>query len=681
MLDLGIIMWKSNLRGQVRQTLLPKWKPLLPLFEAVMNAFQAIQDSNSRKSHRIFIEIERSYPSLLNEDRPPISGFKVTDTGIGLDDENFESFNTSYSEYKVDRGGKGLGRIIWLKAFDRVVIDSVFATQSSDGVMQRKFTFDEGYSPAKGSPTAISARATGTSVHLTGFKEPYLSECPNTAEQIAQRLVEHILLLFLQPDCPLVEIHDLGERVVVNKIFERDFKSLASVHNFKIKDIDFSVHGFRITAPRVSKHRLTYVANFRGVISDNLKEYIPNLSGRLVDGEGNSFVYLAVVQSQYLNQRVNNVRTDFNISQDEDAEVEQYSLLSEEIRKADIREACIKYINEDLAEIIQGINEAKEERIVAYVEEEAPQYKILLRYLGEFINNIPPSASKADIDSALHRELFKRETKMKQEGSKIIKEAEKIEDYDGYHKRISEFMNKYNELGVSALAQYVSHRKIILDFLDRAISKNPENGKYPLEKAVHHLVFPMRSSSDSVPYDQQNLWLIDERLTYHSFISSDLPFSKMESFDNASINRPDMFIFDRKIAFAEGEQPISSIVVVEFKRPQRDDYRADDNPLSQAFDMIQEVRIGRFLDHKGRPISVASEQIPAYCYVICDITPTLKRVLLDWDAESTPDGQGYYGYHRRRRVYYEVIDYNKLLRDARKRNRVFFDKLNILGNS
>ena len=90
-----------------------------------------------------------------------------------------------------------------------------------------------------------------------------------------------------------------------------------------------------------------------------------------------------------------------------------------------------------------------------------------------------------------------------------------------------------------------------------------------------------------------------------------------------------MLIFDRKIAFAEGEQPITSMIVVEFKRPQRDDYKADDNPLTQAFDMVTEVRGGRFLDRRGRPISVANETIPAYCYVICDLTPSFEKVLLD----------------------------------------------------
>jgi hypothetical protein len=57
-------MLKSNLRGQVRQTKLPESKPLLPLFEAVINAFQAIQDADNRTSHRIAIDVERQVTGL-----------------------------------------------------------------------------------------------------------------------------------------------------------------------------------------------------------------------------------------------------------------------------------------------------------------------------------------------------------------------------------------------------------------------------------------------------------------------------------------------------------------------------------------------------------------------------------------------------------------------------------------
>ena len=46
----------------------------------------------------------------------------------------------------------------------------------------------------------------------------------------------------------------------------------------------------------------------------------------------------------------------------------------------------------------------------------------------------------------------------------------------------------------------------------------------------------------------------------------------------------------------------------------------------------------------------------------------------------TPDKQGFYGYHVNHRVYYEVMDYTKMLSDATKRNRIFFDKLNLVDN-
>jgi hypothetical protein len=121
-------MLKTNLHGQVRQTVLPKWKPLLPLFEAVINALQAVQDA-SKGAHKVVVEIERG-SDLGLDDQPPITGFKVSDTGVGFNDENFDSFNTSFSEYKVARGGKGLGRFIWLKAFEYVEIDSVFTETS-----------------------------------------------------------------------------------------------------------------------------------------------------------------------------------------------------------------------------------------------------------------------------------------------------------------------------------------------------------------------------------------------------------------------------------------------------------------------------------------------------------------------------------------------------------------------
>jgi hypothetical protein len=196
------------------------------------------------------------------------------------------------------------------------------------------------------------------------------------------------------------------------------------------------------------------------------------------------------------------------------------------------------------------------------------------------------------------------------------------------------------------------------------------------------LVFPMHSTNADIPYNEQNLWMIDERLTYHSFIASDKQLRTLEMLKTKSALRGDIVIFDEKILFADTNpelHPINSITTIEFKRPGRDDYTDTDNPLAQSFKLIEEIRAQQF-QIKGRPVAVANDHIPASIYCICDLTATFRRVLKVQDAFVTPDNQGYYGFHRGFNAYYEVIDYTKMLRDAKNRNRIFFEKLNLVDN-
>jgi hypothetical protein len=679
-------MLRTNIRNLVRQTQLPKWKPLLPLFEAVMNSFQAIRDAMRKQgTGRIRIIVERETTLLLDEPAP-VRSFTITDNGIGLNDLNIDSFNESYSEHKLSLGGKGLGRFTWLKAFERVEIESTFSeADAKDHLLHRSFIFDENYEPDNASPVPVAPNTTtGTTIKLSSFKEPYQGACPKTTDQIVQRIVEHFLLIFLEPNCPEVTVEDVGLVSSVNDVFERDFRALATATPFKIGLADFTLTGFRLSTPRVSKHKLVYAANQRGVVSDKLEDFIPNLSGRIYQPDGSSFVYLGIVQGAYLTQRVNAARTDFEFGA-EDAEDELPLFGSDDIKRADIRNECVRLIQQELAEPMKTINDIKEERVQAYVQAEAPQYKILMKYSREFIGKIPPEASKPEIEAALHHELYQREAKMRQEGGRIIKEAERVSDYDEYRKRFAEFMEDYNEIGASALAQYVAHRRIILDFLERAISRAEGADKFPLE-SVHQLIYPMKHTSDDLPYPEQNLWMIDERLTYHSFISSDPTLSTLDRVEIDSQKRPDLFIFDQQMVYGEGEKPgidspVTSITLVEFKRPMRNDYTLANNPVNQCFELVKLIRSGRFRNQKGRPIPAANDRIPAYCYIIADITPTLKDILETNDAYPTPDGQGYYGFQKTFGIYYEVTSYDKLLQDARKRNRIFFDKLNVLSQA
>lgn len=678
-------MLRTNLRGQIRQTPLPKWKALLPLFEAVMNSFQAIDVSKETREHKIVIAIRRDV-DLLTEGDQPISGFDIIDTGVGFDDDNFDSFNTAFSEHKVDQGGKGLGRFMWLKAFDTVNISSTFSTHDKgeeQAFWVRNFRFDVNYDPENAPPTKVDTGVVGTKIELRGYKSFYKQQCPSQVEKLAQRLAEHFILVLMQMNCPKVEIHDGGVKTSLNMVFREKFKDNSAVSHFSIQDKCFKINGFRLSSPGSSKHRLIYAANSRGVITEMLEEYIPNLSSRLIDEHGNSFVYLAVVQGEYLNEKVNNFRTDFEI-QDTIGEELELELDEVDIKRSEIRDECIKFIQDDLSELIDDLNRIKIERVKSYVHTDSPQYKPLMRYVGDFVGDISPNATKMELELALHKELHKREVSLKREGRKILIQAAKLDDYEEYNKRFSDFMERSNELGAAALAQYVMHRKIVLELFAKALSADKKTDKYPLESAVHNIIFPMHSTDQDTLYSQQNMWLIDERLTYHSYIASDKALSSHDHLEAISKKRPDLFIFDRKMAFAEnieGGMPINSIVVVEFKRPQRKNYTDTENPMDQVLDQIKDIRAGQFMDEDRRPIPVANEKIPAFAYVVCDITDALKTILINRDLTPTPDGLMYYGYHKNLGIYQEVIDYGKLLSDANRRNRIFFDKLNLMGGT
>jgi hypothetical protein len=675
---------RVNIPNQVRQTTVLAWRPLLPFFEAVINSFQAIKEAKLPPTipGRVTIEVVRDGREL-DLDVPPISGFQITDNGIGLDDNNYDSFNTAFSPHKLARGGKGLGRFTWLKAFEHAKIESTF--KDAHGYHTRSFIFDENYDidDQRGLPKPAKQTHSGTTIKLVELKRLYLDQCPRSTEVFIQKLVEHFILIFLDKDCPGVTVIDLGHRYNINDIFEKDYKASASSHFFEINTYQFTLHGFRLPTSRATKHKLVYSADQRSVLSDKLADHLPNLTSRLEDDEGRAFFYLGIIQSPYLSEHVNTNRTDFEFGDPDDAELELPLAEHKLIPKVEIRNMALPFVQDDLKGVIDEINSLKLDRIRRYVREEAPQYRILLKNADRFLDKLPPTPTRSEMETALHRELFLRETELKREGSRIIREASRITDYETYHKKFSEFLDNYNELGVSALAQYVQHRRIILDFLERAIKLPEDKKNYPLEQVVHHLVFPMRHTSDDIPSTEQNLWIIDERLTFHSFISSDKRNKSISVLESNDKQRGDIVIFDEKIIFSDERpdegHPLTSIVVIEFKQPGRNKYSGDENPVLQAAHVINAIRDGKY-KHKGRTIPIANTDVPAMIFVVADLTPKLRQVLVDFNATMTPDRQGFYGYHVNHRVYYEVIDYTKMLSDATKRNRIFFDKLNLVDS-
>ena len=134
-----------DLPGRIKHTRLLYSDALLPVFEAVINSIHAINELNPRKEGTIRVDIGRDQgqPNLAFDDASKVSlqhikSFTILDDGIGFTDDHFKSFCTADTQQKASLGGKGIGRFLWLKAFDHAEIESIF-TGSDNKLYKRMF--------------------------------------------------------------------------------------------------------------------------------------------------------------------------------------------------------------------------------------------------------------------------------------------------------------------------------------------------------------------------------------------------------------------------------------------------------------------------------------------------------------------------------------------------------------
>ena len=59
------------------------------------------------------------------------------------------------------------------------------------------------------------------------------------------------------------------------------------------------------------------------------------------------------------------------------------------------------------------------------------------------------------------------------------------------------------------------------------------------------------------------------------------------------------------------------------------------------------------------------------------VAERLRNEFEDMGMHKAPDNEGYFMYNPNLRAYVEVMSYDKLLKGAKQRNRVLFEKLNI----
>lgn len=661
----------NNIENRVQK--LPKpsnaTQGLQPLFEAVSNSAYAIEDrlkenvSNGNLSIRV---TNLSYPEKLE--------IVVADDGIGLDADRYGAFCQVDTDFKRSKGGKGVGRLFWLDAFKEIIVESVY--MFSPDRARRKFEFllnnDEQIKPLfENKPT--HGDPTGTVITFRGLRiSDYADHFPKRAETFLRYFSAHFIADFLLGRGPKISV-DLDGTVTHYPAAIAELKVGLPLESgqFELpKYGELTISGFTCLSEASTgldgKHQLHLLANGRTVETRKVDNLL-GVTNLQIDGQSN-LVFHGCVSGAYLDARVNEGRTAFNFNE---------KTLSEIVR------GCMEQVRTTMLPA----------QVNAYVEKRRDHYNDFVTRYPTYgfdddetqLKRVPFHATTAEEFAAgLVKYQIRREEQRQDAFQKVI-DALDLGSIPGNFSQI--VIEAAKDIQISeklALAQHVVRRKLALELLDKLIKRiRARDGKdddFHLEKTLHSFICPIGVRGDDpgeVKSRAHELWIVDERLAFTRAFSSDKRLDAILA-EGGSADRPDLLVWN--LAYGLGvtependdivntEVPLSSIMIVEFKRPGREDYKkAEDQIEAQITKYLSLLKGGQIETFDRGKVRVAPDCV-FHCYVVADIVGDLVEQLSNW--ETTANGQGRI---RPLRGQYqgaiEVIQWQDIVNDAWMRNR------------
>lgn len=664
-----------NLRGRVKnfQLNVNQHSSHFPILEAIINSIQAIHDKIRRENlttyqGSIVVQFVREPDLLKDTNSKALSRIErviITDNGIGFDEENFKAFMQTDTDHKSELGGKGVGRLALLKAFNEVNVESSFL--SDNIICKRSFTFNENTEEVNDELIGLKNGGIQTKITLDKIKMDFYKNMPVGLDVWANRIIQHCLLYFFETEvCPQITLTDGIETIVLNDVFSDKVNTLYDDEKFMIGEMEFIIKHLRISRTVLEKHKMVLLGNKRSVRDIDLVKSLVDIQGITLEQNYN---YLCLVQSSYLDAHVDLNRLAFDLPEEETKYQSIDGILS--IEKIVVETAGV--INITLKDLLKPVREEKERHIKTYIQTKAQRYAHLLKYRLEDIKNMVGGT-----DEKIDEQLYRIERKFQEEEHKTLKLLQDIIDMgtmtpEQYEEEFKKCVVKVTDANKSRLTDYIVHRRAIIELFEKGMQKGSDE-KYSKESYMHNLIYPMRKTSEDIRNEEQNLWLIDERLSYFYYASSDI------SFDNkTNEKRTDIMLFDKPISLVDEKNDgtvYDKIVIFELKKPMRDGLQYEkQNPISQITSYKRKIQQNNVKDKNGREIKV-DEHTKFYLYVVCDVTEKFKKILIDDNGfDETMDKQGFF--RMRDNTYMEILSYDKIINDAKKRNQILFDKLGV----
>lgn len=605
------------------------------IFEAITNAIHANATS---------IEcILNSYDNPIKDTNSEIVKKKVhtiivQDNGDGLHDENYDSFCKYRTIYKKALGCKGVGRFVFLKVYNHAHFTSSLIAKQE--VRNFKFDFDFDTDNIESTPAKVEQNL--TKVSLDSLSEGYLNHDKHIDRRIEMDLeaIKEKVLLNLIPTLffykkKRVEIsisfkdQTTSESVYIKPTDIPDFKE----RKFIIKDIEGKESEFTLN------HRIEnidgnlyayYCANNRTVCDfaeKDLKLNFPyGYSGFLL------------LESEYLNRRVNNERNDFDIKP---VRTDAFTTLSWELINEELKKVVTDLVKEGIPETTE-INKAK----IKEIHEERPY---LINYIEETDIEIAGFIDKKKIIDNAKKKFDNAKEKILATAGK--EEYTDIELYEAI------------ELTQNELVSYINDRVLVIDRLKKLIDK-----KERVEEIIHNLFMEMRTDDDYYAVGKNNLWLLDDRYTTYSYAASDKRIREvLKGIDEENgatdilDDKPDLSLF---FSHNPNKPERLKSVLVEIKpfdyasKPDRKKFAG----IQQLLDYVKAFK------EKERIEEVSS-------FLITEIDDKLaERLRTDgYTPLFSLENPIYHRFYSEPNISIFIISASTLIKDAEARNKVFLD--------
>jgi hypothetical protein len=705
-MELGFHETKGLLLSEELKTIPQKSKnPLQPVYEAIMNSFEAIEALGKGE---INIEFNIHKDLFTDEDgktktkKCSFVNITVTDNGIGFNEKEFHRFYTLRDNSK-NKNNKGTGRIQYLHCFETTEFSSTYKdSNSATKFKQCIFTLSKSLAFLRHNAIIhvekneeIVSKSTGTKViflNPTGKKDAdYYANL--SVEAIKDQIIKYFLSYFC-------ENRNFLPKITITRIIDKEIELSISITDSDIPTprhtepllINYSVlrdnkivpltknEGFTINVFLIEEKELHYnsiILTSKG--TEAKRFYIESL---LPTEKINGFRYLVLISGDYIDNKDSDMRGDIKVFTSEQY-IEQYkgTLAPDEVVLLD---TILKSANTKLRSLRPEIDIKFQEK-----RERLDELKKMFLLDEQSVNEADVKID--DSDEVALRKVYQADAKLaaKQDASlkKLLKEAENLnpknkdtyqQDLDTLSKKMVSVLPLQNR---NELAQYIARRRIVLTWIDKILDNQKkilkDNGRIA-EEVLHNLIF-QQSSADP---ENSDLWFINEEFIY---------FKGFSNIKLSLITIDGELVFKEKFS-TEEERYLNSL----------GEKRLDKKPDVLLFPDEGKCII---IEFKAPDVNLSNHltQINKYAYLIANYTKEEYKINSFYGyliGESIEPGDLYgtgtgnweksphFNYmfrpsqnvHNDRgdivaSLYTEVIKYSTLLARAKKRNEIFINKL------